>query len=74
MEMKNILPKVRTLIPSSFVVRALAHQGPRFHCANCGDVMFVRGASGLCPMCFNDRKPRRGQSRGRAKSFAHGPS
>ena len=54
---KNILPKPRTLIPSSFVVRALAHQGPRFHCGNCGDVMFVRGASGLCPMCFNDRKP-----------------
>lgn len=54
---KNILPKSRTLIPSSFVVRALAHQGPRFHCSNCGDVMFVRGATGLCPMCFNDRKP-----------------
>ena len=56
---KYILPKTRTLIPSSFVVRALAHEGPRFHCCNCGDVMFVRGATGLCPMCFNDRKPNR---------------
>jgi hypothetical protein len=54
---KNILPKVRTLLPSSFVVRALVSEGPRFHCGNCGDVMFVRGASGLCPLCFNDRKP-----------------
>ena len=54
---KHILPKVRTLIPSSFVVRALVNEGPRFHCGNCGDVMFVRGASGLCPLCYNDRKP-----------------
>ena len=53
----HILPKCRTLIPSGFLIRALANQGPRFHCSNCGDVMFVRGATGLCPMCFNDRTP-----------------
>ena len=53
----QVLPKPRTLIPSGFVVRALSRRGRRFHCGNCGDVMFVRYASGLCPMCFNDRKP-----------------
>ena len=52
----TILPKVRRLIPSSFVVQALCHDGRRFHCGNCGDVMFVRYASGLCPLCFNGRK------------------
>ena len=49
----SILPKTRTLIPSSFVVRALAIEGPRYHCHGCGDVMFVRHDSGLCPWCFN---------------------
>ncbi len=62
---KNIRPKARTLIPSTFVVRALARQGPRFHCSNCGDVMFVCGATGLCPMCFNHRKPWNRSSTGR---------
>jgi len=52
----SILPKVRRLIPSSFVVQALCVDGRRFHCGNCGDVMFVRYASGLCPLCFNGRK------------------
>ena len=52
----QVLPKVRRLIPSSFVVQALCSEGRRFHCGNCGDVMFVRFASGLCPLCFNGRK------------------
>ena len=44
------------MIPSSMVVRALAGEGARFHCENCGDTMFVRYASGLCPLCFNGRR------------------
>ena len=38
-------------------MRALALQGRRYHCKNCGERMFVRFESGLCPMCFNGRRP-----------------
>jgi hypothetical protein len=54
---KMIRIQQRTLIPSSFVIRALAKQGSRYHCGNCGDLMFVRYESGLCPLCYNDRRP-----------------
>jgi hypothetical protein len=55
--MRHILPKRRSLIPSSFVVRALTAQGQRFACTNCGEQMFVRYESGLCPLCYNGRRP-----------------
>jgi hypothetical protein len=58
--MKHILPTRRSMIPSSFVVRALAHQGQRYACTNCGEQMFVRYDSGLCPLCYNGRRPLRG--------------
>jgi hypothetical protein len=58
--MKHILPTRRSLIPSSFVVRALTAQGRRYTCSNCGEQMFVRYESGLCPHCFNGRRPLRG--------------
>ncbi|MBM4383282.1 MAG: hypothetical protein FJ091_07905 [Deltaproteobacteria bacterium] len=58
--MSHILPKRRSLIPSSFVVRALTAQGRRFACTNCGEQMFVRYESGLCPHCYNGRRPLRG--------------
>jgi hypothetical protein len=54
---KMIRIQQRTLIPSSFVIRALTKQGSRYHCGNCGDLMFVRYESGLCPLCYNDRRP-----------------
>ncbi|MAE93570.1 MAG: hypothetical protein QF410_10025 [Planctomycetota bacterium] len=47
----------RNLLPGSFIVRALALQGRRFACHNCGDTMFVRYGSGLCPLCYNGRRP-----------------
>ncbi len=47
----------RTVIPSSFLVRALASKGRRYHCRNCGDQMFVKYESELCPLCFNGRRP-----------------
>jgi hypothetical protein len=58
--MKHILPSRRSLIPSSFVVRALTVQGRRYACTNCGEQMFVRFESGLCPHCYNGRRPLRG--------------
>jgi hypothetical protein len=50
------------MIPSSFVVRALSSQGRRYACANCGEQMFVQFESGLCPLCYNGRRPLRGGS------------
>jgi hypothetical protein len=58
--MKHILPSRRSLIPSSFVVRALTSQGRRYACENCGEQMFVKYESGLCPLCYNGRRPLRG--------------
>jgi hypothetical protein len=54
---RPILPKRRMLIPSAFLVRALRHSGRRYACLNCGEPMFVRYESGLCPLCFNGRRP-----------------
>ena len=56
MSTRAVLPKIRTMIPSSFVIRALAHHGRRFECKNCGEQMFVQYESGLCPLCFNGRR------------------
>ena len=56
MSTRAVLPKIRTMIPSSFVIRALAHHGRRVECKNCGEQMFVRYESGLCPLCFNGRR------------------
>jgi hypothetical protein len=61
--MSHILPKRRSLIPSSFVVRALTAQGQRFACTNCAEQMFVRYESGLCPLCYNGRRPLRASQR-----------
>jgi hypothetical protein len=58
--MKHILPSSRSLIPSSFVVRALTARGRRYACTNCGEQMFVQYESGLCPLCYNGRRPLRG--------------
>ncbi|MFI5319458.1 MAG: hypothetical protein ACHQ6V_07750 [Myxococcota bacterium] len=57
--MKHVLPKRRSMIPSSFVVRALTSQGRRYACTNCGEQMFVQFDSGLCPHCYNGRRPLR---------------
>lgn len=53
----RLLPKKQTLLPSAFVVRALTRGGRRYHCANCGERMFVQYESGLCPLCYNGRRP-----------------
>jgi hypothetical protein len=51
----RILPRRRSLIPSTFVIRALAEEGDVFTCSRCEERMFVRPTSGLCPRCFNAR-------------------
>lgn len=47
----------KQVIPSSFIIRALMLQGKRYECDNCGETMFVRYGSGLCPQCYNGRRP-----------------
>ena len=44
-------------IPNDAVVRALRQGGAVFECESCGERMFVRSNSGLCPMCWNGRRP-----------------
>jgi len=53
----RVLAKKQILIPSAFVVRALTRGGRRYHCTNCGERMFVKYESGLCPLCYNGRRP-----------------
>jgi hypothetical protein len=46
-------------IPSAWIVRGLAQAGTVHTCASCDARMFVRYASGLCPLCWNGRGPAR---------------
>ena len=57
------------MIPSSFVVRALVQQGRRYACKSCGEQMFVQYESGLCPLCYNGRRPV--QHSGRVREVPH---
>ena len=50
---KRVLSKQRMMLPSAFLVRALARGRHAFHCRNCGERMFVQYESGLCPLCYN---------------------
>jgi hypothetical protein len=54
--MNTVRSRSRSLIPSSFVIRALAQTGRRFACKNCNEQMFVQYESGLCPLCYNGRR------------------
>ncbi len=47
------------VIPGGFLIRALAVEGPSYDCTECGERMFVQSTSGLCPLCWNGRGPRR---------------
>jgi hypothetical protein len=44
------------MIQSGFLVQALRYGGAVYHCDNCGERMFVKYASGLCPLCYNGRR------------------
>lgn len=46
-------------IPSAWIVRGLAQAGSVHSCTRCNARMFVRYASGLCPLCWNGRTPER---------------
>jgi hypothetical protein len=54
--MLKILEKRRILIPSSQLVRVLAQARTTLSCSNCGERMFVKYESGLCPLCFNGQR------------------
>ncbi len=42
-------------INSAWLVRALAGSPRVYACDDCGSRMFVKGPSGLCPLCFTSR-------------------
>jgi hypothetical protein len=50
------LPGETGMIHSGFLIRTLRRRGAMHHCVNCGERMFVKYASGLCPLCYNGRR------------------
>jgi hypothetical protein len=53
---KWIRTKRGTTIHSGLLVQALRRGGAVHRCINCGEQMFVKYASGLCPLCYNGRR------------------
>jgi hypothetical protein len=53
---KWIRPPRRATIHSGFLVQTLRRGGAVHRCINCGERMFVKYASGLCPLCYNGRR------------------
>jgi len=47
------------LIHSGFLIQALRRGGAVHHCTSCGERMFVKYASGLCPLCYNGHREQR---------------
>lgn len=45
-------------IDAAWLVRALAGSRKVLTCDSCGSRMFVKGTSGLCPLCFTSRRQR----------------
>ena len=44
------------MIHSGFLIQSLRRRGAVHRCINCGERMFVKYASGLCPLCYNGRR------------------
>ena len=44
------------MIHNGFLIQSLRRRGAVHSCLNCGERMFVKYASGLCPLCYNDRR------------------
>jgi len=43
-------------IQSSWLIRVLASSPDSHRCENCGARMFVKAASGMCPVCFTRQR------------------
>ena len=48
----------RMVIDSAWLVRALAGSRKVHTCDDCDSRMFVKGPSGLCPICLTSRRQR----------------
>jgi len=59
------------MIESGFLVQALRRGGAVYHCDNCGERMFVKYESGLCPLCYNGRRALRVDEPVRVVSHEH---
>ena len=44
------------MIHNGFLIQSLRRRGAIHRCINCGERMFVKYASGLCPLCYNGRR------------------
>jgi hypothetical protein len=54
--MMRLRRRERMLIESGWLVRVLVRARAWHHCRGCGSRMFVKGSSGLCPVCFSQRQ------------------
>ena len=53
---KWVRPAQRKTIHSGFLIQTLRRRGAVHRCINCGERMFVKYASELCPLCYNGRR------------------
>jgi hypothetical protein len=53
---KPVRSASRSTIHSGFLIQTLRSRGAVHYCVNCGERMFVKYESGLCPFCFNGRR------------------
>ena len=53
---KAVRSEHRGTIHSGFLIQTLRLRGAVHSCINCGDRMFVKYESGLCPQCYNGRR------------------
>ncbi len=54
-----MMPKRGNVIHNAWLVRVLANSRDAHQCARCGARMFVKGESGLCPVCFTEARQRK---------------
>jgi hypothetical protein len=56
MSRRRVLTIDRATIDNGSLIKALRRGGAVHRCVNCGERMFVKYASGLCPLCYNGRR------------------
>lgn len=54
----RVAAKPGSLIDNAWLVRVLASSPHTHGCSECDARMFVRAASGLCPVCFTEKRLR----------------
>ena len=59
--MVRLNDKAENTIHAGWLVRVLASSRSWYECSDCGGRMFVKAASGRCPVCFTQAQERRAE-------------